>query len=686
MTAQYLVRGLGSLSAFLVACTAPLVSEAPDELVTSVGRTPAMGWDSWNRFHCNPGPTDALIRQTADGMVASGMAAAGYQYVVIDDCWSLVARDGAGNLQVDAARFPNGMRAVADYVHAKGLKFGIYASIGTSTCTGHTAGSMDHEAQDVALFASFGVDYIKADRCNVPSGAVLHELFGRWPAAVAATGRPMVLSASDNGGPDQPWAWGPTAAHQWRTTGDIADTWARMLSNLDGNASFPGATVPGAFNDPDMLEVGNGGMTDTEYRAHAGMWALESAPLLAGNDLRSMTAATIAILTHDEVIAIDQDALSFQAIKVSDNGGGLQVWYKPLRNSGARAVGLLNRSGAAATITASFAQIGLTAGSASVRDVWARANLGTATGSFSTSVPSHGIALLRIVGQDLPLVTGFVSDQAFTYVANGFGPVSRDRSNGESAANDGKTITLNGTTFAKGLGVHAPSSIELRPNGRCSSFTASIGVDDEITSTGSVIFQVWADGSLLFQSGVMTPTSQTQNVNVDITGRTELRLTVAGGVDTMNSDHADWANARVVCSTGGATAVEAEADGNTLSGSAAVDVCAGCSGGEKVRFIGNSATNSVTINDINVSTAGSYQLRIGYELDGARSFFVSVNGAAAVEVPVTGTSWATPASATLAVTLNAGTNAIRFFNNTAFAPDLDDISVTAAAAVGATGR
>jgi len=140
-------------------------------------RNPPMGWDSWNRFHCNPGPTDTLIRQTADGMVSSGMAAAGYQYVVIDDCWSLVARGSDGNLQVDTARFPNGMKAVGDYVHSKGLKFGIYASIGTSTCTGHTAGSMDHEVDDVRLFASFGVDYIKADRCNVPGGAVL-EIFG----------------------------------------------------------------------------------------------------------------------------------------------------------------------------------------------------------------------------------------------------------------------------------------------------------------------------------------------------------------------------------------------------------------------------------------------------------------------------------------------------------------------------
>src|ERR1044071_823318 len=581
------------------------------------------------------------------------MAAAGYRYVVIDDCWSLAARDGNGNLQVDTARFPNGMRAVADYVHARGLGFGIYASIGTSTCTGRTAGSMDHEDDDVRLFASFGVDYIKADRCNVPAGAVLHELFGRWPAAVAAAGRPMVLSASDNGGPDDPWAWGATAAHQWRTTGDIQDSWSSMLSCLDGNSRFPGATVPGGFNDPDMLEVGNGGMTDTEYRAHAAMWALQSAPLIAGNDLRSMTAATIAILTHNEMVAIDQDPLSFQAIKVSDDGAGLQVWYKPLRDTGARAVGLLNRSDAAATMTVSFTQIGLTTGSATVRDVWARADRGTFSNSFTTSVPPHGIAFLRIVGQDPPLGTGFLSDQTMTYVANGFGPISRDRSNGETGASDGRTITLNGATFAKGLGVHAPSSIEFHPNGRCTSFMASVGVDDEVGANGAVIFQVWADGALLFDSGVMTGNSPTQDVNVDITGRTALRLTVAGGTDTMNSDHADWANARVTCA-GNVVSVEAAAAGNVFSGQAIAAACATCLGGQKVRFIGNNASNFVTVNNLTVATAGSYQLRIDYELDGARSFFVSVNGGAAVLVQVTGTSWSTPVSIVIPVTLNAG--------------------------------
>jgi alpha-galactosidase len=325
-------------------------------------------------------------------------------------------------------------------------------------------------------------------------------------------------------------------------------------------------------------------------------------------------------------------------------------------------------------MTVNFTQIGLRPGTATVRDVWARADRGTFTNSFSASVPSHGIALLRIVGQDPSLTTGFLSDQVMTYVASGFGPISLDRSNGDSAAGDGRTITLDGATFAKGLGVHAPSSIEFRPAGRCSNFSATIGVDDEVGSNGSVIFQVWADGSLLFDSGVMTGSSASRNVSVDITGRTELRLTVGGGTDTMNSDHADWANARVTCG-GTTTAIEAET--GALSGAAAAAACSGCSGGQKVRFIGNGPANFVTVPDIDVTAAGSYQLGIDYELDGARSFFVSVNGGPAVEVPVTGTSWASPASVSIPVTLDAGSNSIKVFNDSAFAPDLDRITITA---------
>src|SRR6058998_3632994 len=345
---------------------------------------PTMGWNSWNAFGCH-GLTETLVRETADAMVSSGLLAAGYNTVTLDDCWSAVSRDASGNLTNDPAKFPSGMKALGDYIHSRGLKYGIYASIGTATCTGGTAGSLDHEFQDVAEFAAWGVDYIKADRCDA-NGLVMKDIYARWRDAIVASGRPIVLSASDNTPTDEPWAWGPVTAHQWRMSGDISDDWGTMLSIVDRNVAHAAATAPGTYNDPDMLEVGNGGMTDTEYRTHFGLWALMSAPLIAGNDVRSMTDATRTILTNPEVIAVDQDALGFQANAAAESGNGLQVWYKPLAGSGARAVGLLNRGDAAATIMVSWEAIHLAAANAMVRDLWARVDRGSFADSYSVSV------------------------------------------------------------------------------------------------------------------------------------------------------------------------------------------------------------------------------------------------------------------------------------------------------------
>jgi len=509
---------------------------------------PSMGWNSWNAFACN-GLDESLVRQTADAMVSSGLLAAGYNTLTLDDCWSAVSRDSTGNLTNDPVKFPSGMKAIGDYIHAQGLRYGIYASIGTSTCTGHTAGSLDHETRDVGTFASWGVDYIKADRCNA-SGLVMKDLFARWRDAIVASGRPILLSASDNTPSDEPWAWGPITAHQWRMSGDISDDWATMIRNFDLNAAHAAATGPGTSNDPDMLEIGNGGMTDTEYRTHMGLWALMAAPLIAGNDVRSISPSILAILTDPEVIAIDQDPLAFQAIRATDDGSGHQVWYKPLDLSGGRAVGLLNRGNAAASIAVDWNSIGLSTGNASVRDLWARVDRGTFSNQYSVSVPAHGLALLRIVGADRTIADGFASDQPWTYMANELGPVERDMSNGGQAAGDGRTLTLNGLSYAKGLGAYAPSAIEFRPDPGCSNFTADIGVDDEVGNRGSVIFQVWGDGHKLYQSGEMVGTNATRNVTVNIQGVRSLRLTLVA-VDATTYDSADWANARLTCTPKG---------------------------------------------------------------------------------------------------------------------------------------
>lgn len=539
--------GKGSLNA--------RVADAPSG--QAAGTKPTMGWNSWNAFACR-GLTEILVRETADAMVDSGLLAAGYDTLTLDDCWSAASRDESGNLTNDPVKFPSGMKAIGDYIHGKGLRFGIYASIGRSTCTGDDPGSLDHEFRDVATFASWGVDYIKADRCDA-SGLVIKDIYARWRDAIIASGRTIILSASDNSPTDEPWAWGPVTAHQWRMSGDISDDWTDppdqppwkqgMIDIFDRNAAHAAATAPGTFNDPDMLQVGNGGMTDNEYRTHFGLWALMSAPLIAGNDVRSMTDTTLSLLTNPEVIAIDQDPLGFQAIPAGDDGNGLQVWYKPISARGGRAVGLLNRGSAAATITVEWNAIGLASGNATVRDLWARVDRGSFADRYSVLVPSHDLALLRIVGADFSVTDGFLSDQPWTYMANEEGPVERNSSNGGPGAGDGRTLELNGAGYLRGFGGHAPSSIEFRPHAACSAFTADIGVDDEVGSLGSVIFQVWGDGERLYESGVMTGSTATERVNVDIIGLRSVRLQLVA-VDSTTDDHGDWADARVTCPEG----------------------------------------------------------------------------------------------------------------------------------------
>ena len=356
-----------------------------------LARTPPMGWNTWNKFGCDV--SEKLIQETADAMVASGMRDAGYRYVVIDDCWQ-VARDSAGAVVADSQRFPHGMKAVADYVHAKGLRFGIYTDAGTKTCQGRP-GTLDHEAQDARSYASWGVDYVKEDWCN-SRGLTAPAQYRKFHDALVATGRPIVLSICEWGS-NRPWEWAAGIGHLWRTTGDIEDTWGSMLANLDASSAHQEVAGPGGWNDPDMLEVGNGGMSDDEYRAHLSLWAVVAAPLIAGNDLRTMAPATRDILTNREVIAVDQDSLGVEGWMVEQVTPGLQVWAKPLAG-GARAVALLNRTGAAARIAVDWSHIGLARGAgASVRDLWAHAERGRHAGSWAAQVPSHGIVLVKIV-------------------------------------------------------------------------------------------------------------------------------------------------------------------------------------------------------------------------------------------------------------------------------------------------
>ena len=366
-------------------------------LDNGLARTPPMGWNSWNKFACNV--SEDLIKQAADAMVSSGMQDAGYQYVVIDDCWQ-VDRDAQGNIVPDAKHFPSGIKSLADYVHGKGLKFGIYSDAGTGTCQ-NRPGGRGYEFQDARQYAAWGVDYLKYDWCN-HSTQDSQASYSIMRDALKKSGRPIVFSLCEWGS-TKPWLWAGDVGNLWRSTGDIVDKWegsekwgglgvVQLLELQDGLQSYAG---PGHWNDPDMLEVGNGGMNLTEYRAHFSMWCLLAAPLMAGNDIRSMSADIHDILTNKEVIAIDQDPLGREGHRVK-RADGLEVWAKQLADGG-RAVALLNRTGAEANITVSWTDIGYPVHvPAKVRDLWAKKDLGEKTGSFSASVPSHGVVMVRI--------------------------------------------------------------------------------------------------------------------------------------------------------------------------------------------------------------------------------------------------------------------------------------------------
>lgn len=311
-----------------------------------LAQTPPMGWNSWNHFACDV--DEKLIKQTADMMVKTGMKDAGYEYINIDDCWH-GERDENGFIQADPERFPSGIKALADYIHSKGLKFGIYSDAGWTTCGGK-AGSRGYEFQDAQKYAEWGVDYLKYDWCAT-DGLNAEGAYLTMREALYKTGRPIVFSICE-WGDNEPWDWAPSIGHLWRTTGDIYNcfdceydhgTWSSwgVLQILDMQEGLRKNAGPGHWNDPDMMEVGNG-MSEAEDRSHFSMWAMLAAPLIAGNDLRSMSKETINILTNKAVIAVDQDELGVQGFKYSTKKG-VEVWFKPLANN-EWAMAVLNRN------------------------------------------------------------------------------------------------------------------------------------------------------------------------------------------------------------------------------------------------------------------------------------------------------------------------------------------------------
>lgn len=374
----------------------PALKDLPDN---GLAKTPPMGWNSWNKFAGRV--DDAAVRGMADAMVASGMRDAGYVYINIDDTWEL-GRDANGNL-LPNKKFPD-MQALADYVHSKGLKIGIYSSPGPKTCAGYE-GSYGHVVQDAKTFAAWGIDYLKYDLCSdleiyKDDAHTLQAIYQEMGEALQATHRPIVYSLCEYGRAE-PWTgWGEEAGgNLWRTTGDISDVWQSMDRIGFSQLKIASYAKPGHWNDPDMLEIGNGGMTADEYRTHMSLWSLLAAPLIAGNDLRSMTDETKSILMNSEVIAIDQDRDYKPVVSVSSNNG-LEVLMRPLSN-GSVVVGLFNRTETPAEM--SFPRASLPANFVGkrleLRDLWRHERVTMKGESLAETVPTHGVVLVKFTAR-----------------------------------------------------------------------------------------------------------------------------------------------------------------------------------------------------------------------------------------------------------------------------------------------
>ena len=372
--------------------------------------TPPMGWNSWNKFGCNV--NEQMLRDIADAMVESGMKDAGYQYIVVDDCWH-GERDSLGFIHPNPENFPSGMKALIDYIHSKGLKFGIYSCAGNTTCAGRP-GSRGHQYQDALMYAKWGVDYLKYDWCDT-DGLNAQASYTTMRDALYTAKRPVVFSLCE-WGQNKPWLWAASVGHLWRTTGDITDCfdcidthdggWKSygVMQILDMQKDLRTYAGPGHWNDPDMLEVGNGGMTLNEDRAHFSMWCMLAAPLIAGNDLVHMSDETVAILTNAGAIGIDQDSLGIEGFKYAVKDS-VETWFKPLKN-GDWAVCFLNRSTQPASVEFDwktkvyddFSKRGLDAGSAGYKivNVWTKKDMGNTRKLLKENIPGHDVLMLRL--------------------------------------------------------------------------------------------------------------------------------------------------------------------------------------------------------------------------------------------------------------------------------------------------
>jgi alpha-galactosidase len=626
-------------------------------LDNGLARTPPMGFNNWNSTNCRPDFNEAMIKGIADIFVSRGLRDAGYQYVNIDDCWALPQRNAQGDLVPDPARFPNGIKALADYVHSKGLKFGIYTSAGTKTCnTAGFPGGLGHEQHDAAQFASFGVDYLKYDNCN-NQGVDAQQRYTAMRGALQATGRPITYSITEWGrtGPPKVWEWGANVGNLWRTTGDISDNYASMISKAQFNRTLAQWAGPGHWNDPDMLEIGNGGMTAAEYRTHFSLWAIMAAPLLIGTDLRKASADTFSILTNSDVIAVDQDSLGRQGTVIS-NSNGLVVYSKTLSN-GDRAVALSNETAATATIGTTAAAIGL-GGSPSytLKDLWSK-QTSSSTGTISASVPGHATVLYRMArdggstryeAENATISQGTVDSDHDGFSGTGF--VNYTNVAG-SFVQFGVTATQTGPAtlvfdFANGTTTDRPMDITV--NGTLVAHNLSF------PPTGA--FTLWSTTIL------------GANLNA---GTNTIRATATTANGGPNLDYLD-----VV--TGPSPLNQYEAENATISGGVVESNHAGFTGTGFVNY--DNVTGAFVEFTVTAASTGTTPLRLRFANGTTvnRPMDIRVNGtvvATAQAFPGSG-DWTNWQTVTINAPLNSGTNIVRATATTVNGgPNLDNLVV-----------
>lgn len=400
----------GIASRTIGTCALLLGASQVQALDDGLARTPPMGWNSWNTFYGDI--SQDVILQTANAMVGSGMKEAGFRYIVLDDGW-ISGRDASGAPVENRTKFPKGFKFLTDSIHALGLKAGIYTAVGAKTCMG-LEGSLDHEAADAKQYAAWGFDFLKNDWCkNVPSDLVSRPmvLYSRMKNAIQATGRPIVLSLCEKGqsGVATPWTWSDSVGHMWRTTNDINASFSTVIGrNVNGTAGLAAFQHPGGFNDPDMLEVGNtaNGMTETEFESHFSLWCVMGSPLMAGNDLRKMTARVKSILTDKDAISVDQDSLGLQGARIVNDAGGAMVFVKKLKDPAARAILLFNNGAGPMNMGVKWTdkEIGWkSSDKVTVFNIWSKAKTTGVTDGFSASgVPRHGNAFLLLRNESMP--------------------------------------------------------------------------------------------------------------------------------------------------------------------------------------------------------------------------------------------------------------------------------------------